>query len=231
MSFYKPPILLYHRVAKEGDPTMTVSPTAFRRQVEHVARQKERVIPLDRWVEGILGEGDAVHQPLMITFDDGHLETFTEAFPVLHRHHLSATLFMVTDWIGRDGFLTWGQLQVLADAGWTIGSHTKSHPYLPELSVSKWEEEIRGSKEILEEGLKCPVTLFSYPIGGFTEEMIPYVERAGYRAACTTNRGPSRSLDRYRLTRIKMTESSHPFVLWAKTSGYYEHFKRPKPSH
>ena len=229
MFSYKAPILLYHHVAKEGNPTMTISPRAFRRQIGQLAEEK-RVASLEEWVEAD-GEDRRGRRPVMVTFDDGGADVYTEAFPVLQRHHLPATLFMVTDWVERRGFLTWNQLREMTEAGWTIGSHTKSHPYLPDLSPSRWEEEIRGSKETLEEKLQRPVTLFSYPVGGYTEGVMACVKTAGYRAACTTNRGSPFSFNPYRLTRVKMTESCHPLVLWAKTSGYYEQFKRMKASH
>ena len=248
MFSYKAPILLYHHVAEEGNPTMTVSPRAFGRQIEQLAEEK-RVAPLEEWVEAdgedkrrawrpAFGEARPSRQrnwrtrrPVMITFDDGFLDVYTQAFPLLQRRRLPATLFMVTDWVGREGFVTWNHLREMAKAGWTIGSHTKSHEYLPDLSPSRWEEEIRGSKETLEDNLQRPVTLLSYPVGGYTQEIIARVRGAGYRAACTTNRGSSFAFHPYRLTRIKMTESSHRLVVWAKTSGYYEYFKRGKRSH
>jgi len=229
--FYKAPILLYHHVAKRTDPTVTVSPGAFERQIVRLVQGGERVVPFERWVGAFRGEGGIPRRPVIITFDDGYLDTYTEAFPVLRRHRIPATLFIATDWVGRTGYLNWDHLREMAQEGWTIGSHTRSHAYLPDLSRLKWEGEIRGSKEILEEKLQRAVTLFSYPVGGFTEESMAYVQKAGYRAACTTNRGSFLSFHPYRLTRIKMTEATHPLVLWAKTSGYYERFKRAKPSH
>ena len=227
---YKAPILLYHRVAEQGDPAITVSPRAFRRQAEQLV-QTERVVSLGKWLETEGEDGQRIRRPVMVTFDDGDANIYTEAFPILQRYHLPATLFMVTDWAERPGFVTWSHLREMAKAGWTIGSHTKSHQYLPDLPPSRWEEEIRGSKETLEDKLQRPVTLFSYPVGGYTEEIIACVKSAGYQAACTTNRGSPLSFNPYRLTRIKMTESCHRLVLWVKTSGYYEHFKRTKASH
>jgi len=231
MLFYKPPILCYHHVAEEGDPVATVSPAAFRRQIERLA-EEGRVVSLEEWVRAMeKKEKGGPSRPLMLTFDDGYLDTYTEAFPVLQRHRLPATLFMVTDWVEKPGFVTWRQLREMARSGWTIGSHTKSHPYLPDLSRGRWEEELGGSKKILEDKLQSPVALLSYPVGGYTDEIIEAVRGAGYRAACTTNRAGSRLFHPYRLSRIKMTEASHPLVVWAKTSGYYEHYKRTKASH
>jgi len=209
---------------------MTVSPEAFRRQMEQVAGG-ERAVSLKGWVEALREKRRSLGRPVMVTFDDGYLNTYTEAFPVLRRLRMPATLFVATDWVGRRGSLQWEHLREMASQGWTIGSHTKSHAYLPELSPSKREEEIAESKQILEDRLQRPVTLFSYPVGGYTEEIMDAVQRAGYHAACTTNRGNPLLFHLYRLTRIKMTEVSHPWVVWAKTSGYYEHFKRGKPSH
>ena len=231
MVIYKVPILLYHHVAKSGDPAMTVSPDAFRRQIEQLVRPQRRVVSLESWIKTAREIDRHSRRPVVITFDDGSLDTYTEAFPILQRYQIPATLFMVTDWVGQSGFVNWDQLREMTAEGWTIGSHTKSHTYLPELPPSRWEAVVRGSKETLEDKLQRPVTFFSYPIGGYTEELMSCVQKTRYRAPCTPHRGNSFSFHPFRLSRIKMTEVSHPFVLWVKTSGYYEHFKRKKPSH
>jgi len=64
------------------------------------------------------------------------------------------------------------------------------------------------------------VELISYPIGGFSKEILNDVEEAGYLCACATNRGFSRQLDRFALRRIKITNRDLDFRLWAKLSGF-----------
>ena len=116
----------------------------------------------------------------------------------------------------------------MARGGIAIGSHTMHHQYLPLVSENRLAEEIVDSKRLIEERIGQPVHYFSYPVGGFTPLVQVTVRRAGYRAACTTNRAWSRrEIDPFALRRIKVTErDSHRVIFWAKLSGYYDLFRR-----
>ena len=86
------------------------------------------------------------------------------------------------------------------------------------------------SKRVIEERIGRPVTLFSYPVGGFTPRVQSAVAQAGYLAACTTNRASTHpGIDPYALRRIKITErDGNVMLFWAKVSGYYDLFRRLK---
>lgn len=90
-------------------------------------------------------------------------------------------------------------------------------------------DEIGGCKKVIEEHIGTPIGYFSYPKGGFTEEVKMLVKKAGYKAACTTNRGLD-VLNRnvYELKRISVRNRDASFSLWAKLSGYYNLFRRRK---
>ena len=228
---YHLPILGYHRVgAWKGDHVPTVSPEAFERQLKFLARRRYQVLNLDA-VVGMLDRGQPLtHHSAVLTFDDGYEETHRIAWPLLKRFRFSATVFVTPNEVGLPGFADWKQLQEMAQDQMTIGSHTMNHQYLPLAREDRLAEEIVESKRLIEARIHQPVHYFSYPVGGFTPLVQVTVRRAGYHAACTTNRAWSRrDIDPFALRRIKVTERDrHPLLFWAKVSGYYDLFRRLK---
>ena len=166
----------------------------------------------------------------MSSFDDGYENNYTYAFNILKKHEFPATIFVVTDLVGTPGFLTWDEINEMTQHGIFIGSHTRTHPYLPDLSYEQQRKEILESRQILKEKLDQPINFFCYPTGGFNEQIKRLVKEAGYLGATTTNRGYDRlNRDVYELKRIRLkTDDVSSFVLWAKFSGYYNLFRRDK---
>ena len=92
-------------------------------------------------------------------------------------------------------------------------------------------DEIAGAKKVIEENIDMPVEYFSYPYGAFNWKVKAMVKKAGYKGACTTNVGPGRfNEDAYALKRIRVknSDTNKPFSFWAKLSGYYNLFRRPR---
>lgn len=208
---------------------MDTTPKAFEAHLDFLRRFRYRVIPAPQLVQV---KNALPKRSIVLTFDDGYENFYTEAFPRLARYGFTATVFVVTDRIGQKGYLSWEQLYHLHQSGMTIGSHTCTHPHLPDIERSQLEREIRQSRQILEKELKAPVTLFSYPFGGFTREAVALVRQSGYQAAFTTNRGfVADNQDIFTLRRIRMSPRTHPLHLWAKCSGYYNLFRKPRPPH
>lgn len=223
------PILTYHRVGEpKGDHVPTVSPETFEWQLRFLARHRFRVLELGDVVDAA-AQGRALdRRTLAITFDDGYEETFSVAAPFLQRFGFHATIFVAPREIGAPGFMTWEQVRTLAQDGVRVGSHTMSHTYLPLAPRETLAYELAESKRVLEEHLGQSVLWLSYPIGGFTPAIQRLTREAGYRAACTTNRGVSKTTqDLFALRRIKMTERDRSALLmWVKLSGYYDLFRR-----
>ena len=231
---YHIPILGYHRVGPlKGDHVPTVSPQAFERQLAFLSHHHYQVLTLEQVVER-LDQGQPIpRHSTVITFDDGYEETHTIAWPLLKRFSMVATVFVTPGEIGVPGFVTWQQVTEMARDGITIGSHTMHHSYLPLVSEDRLPEELIDSKRVIEEQIGQRVEFISYPVGGYTSQVQAIVKQAGYRAACTTNRGCSLSMiDRYALRRIKVTErDANPLLFWAKLSGYYDSFRQLNEPH
>ncbi len=209
---------------------MDMTPEVFEAHLNFLNRFRYSVVSAAR-LSAPTAIGQHPH-PIVLTFDDGCDNFYTEAFPRLSRYGYTATVFVVTDWIGKKGYLNWPQLNELHSAGITIGSHSCSHPHLPDLDPVQMKIEIARSKETLEQKLGMAVALFCYPFGGFSAQAVEFVRAAGYKTAFTTNRSLGRDdQDLFSLRRIRMSNTVHPIRLWAKCSGYYDLFRKPRPSH
>ena len=226
---YYPPILGYHRVGRfQGDHVPTISVETFEHQLTFLARSRYRVVGLEEIVSCLSRRQSIPRRSVVITFDDGYEETHEVAWPLLKRFGFPATVFVAPAEVGWPGFATWEQVAAMARDGLVIGCHTMHHTYLPLLGADRLPEELVESKRVIEERIGRPVTLLSYPVGGFTLQVQSAVQQAGYLAACTTNRASWHpGIDPYALRRIKVTErDSNPILFWAKVSGYYDLFRR-----
>ena len=218
---YEAPVLMYHHVGSGSDSTFVTS-ESFERQMEFLKVHHYRVIGLAQLIHEIREGKSIPGKTVCITFDDGNLDNFRDAFPVLKKMGFPATIFMITANIGRSEWLSEEDLRILDESGIAIGSHTVHHAFLPKLYAEEIQAELTGSKIALETALGHEVTLLSYPAGGLTPAIKDWVREAGYEGAVTTNYGREKH-DIYSLHRIKVGESSgNLFNFWLKVSGYYQ---------
>lgn len=129
-----------------------------------------------------------------VCFDDGYEDTVTNAFPILSEFSFTANLFVITGLLGK--FNSWDftlfgkfkhlsreQVKVLSDAGWNIGSHTKSHLALTTLSPALLRAELHDSKKFLEDLLGKAVKSISFPFGNFNARVLDACKEAGFEEA------------------------------------------------
>lgn len=224
---YLTPILMYHHIDNRSQEwKLSVSPESFARQMEFLKAHRYRVMPLSEYIE-LLKTGKKIpKKSVVITFDDGYDDNFTNAFPVLKKMGFPATIFVQVDGIDREGYMASEDLLILMENGIEIGSNTTHHSWLPDLKGAELEQEIAGSKAFLERKFDDPVTLFAYPGGGFTREARQRVVEAGYEGAVVTHPGPGYpNRDPFALKRIRIARSAdHLLVFWLKVSGFYTYF-------
>ena len=229
---YVVPVLMYHHIDEKGKTsTLSVSPENFRRQMRFLSSHNYNVISLAEFVQAIRNQTILPRNTVVITFDDGYDDNYYLAYPVLKKYTLPATVFVIVDAIGKEGYLNYKQIKEMASWGIIdIGSHSLSGGYLPGLSTRELEREIGISKVILQAQLNKGIDYFCYPIGGFTPQMQEILKNFGYKGACTTNRGKSQTYlnnDLFALKRIKIKDGfPNLFVFRVKLSGYYNFFRR-----
>ena len=232
---YVVPILMYHHV---GTPSgkwrlNSVSEKSFERQMAFMKRHGFQIISFDDLVEGIKKGHQFTRNTVVLQFDDGYEDNYKYAFPILKKYGFPATVFLVSDRIGTPDFLTWDQVKEMEKYNFVAGAHTRHHAYLPRLSLIQAQDEIAGSKKVIEDHLGHSIHYFCYPSGGFTEDVKRLVKEAGYKAAVTTNRGKDKfNVDLYELKRVHMNNADGRYsglILWFKLSGYYNLFRHSKP--
>ena len=228
---YMLPIVMYHSILPSvpADSPLVVSAKTFERQMSFLKNNKYAVLSLDQAAAQIAQRKKAIGRVVVLTFDDGYVDNYLYAFPILKKYGLQATIFLIVGEIGKPGKLDMDQILEMQDSGLiTFGSHSMSHPFLDSIkSAPELVKEISSSKKVLEGLLGKPVAAFAYPLGRLNKDVRQRVIDAGYRIAVTTNPGKSiHNNDIFVFKRLRISENAgNLFVFWFETSGYYNIFR------
>lgn len=207
---YKVPVFMYHGVtdAVWGSAELFVSPSVLEEQLKYLVENGYDPI----WFED-LREVDKYDKPVILTFDDGYLDNYTELFPLLQKHNVKATIFVITGWLGGEKYLTPEQVTEMSQSGLvSIQSHTWSHKDMDTLPAEAQREQMSQSKlDILRLTGKEP-TVLCYPRGlasNTTLELLPEYYSFGVKmngSVYYTGNDP-RIVTRYYVTRGTSVES------------------------
>lgn len=197
------PILMYHHI-DDKPGWLYVDPSTFVSQMDYLVGKGYNTVTLPE-VTSYLASGQIPGKPVVITFDDGYRDVFNNAYPILRQRNLKATVFLITQLMEGDQYLTWEQARELAGNPLiTIGDHSLSHRSLASLSEEQIKDEIVSSKNILESQLGIKVNVFSFPYGGYNQTVGKYLTEAGFVAAVTSQSGYSCAKLPYGLRRIRI---------------------------
>lgn len=225
---YFPPILMYHNITgHDTSSKLSVSPDSFERQIRFIARHYNSVTVL-QLAEMVKSKSRLPKATIAVTFDDGYENNYTNAFPILKKYNVKATIFLIVDKIARPGYLNLAQIKEMNESGLIdFGSHTISHANLTEIQDNDAWQEIYYSKTKLENMLGWEIKVFSYPGGGFNHKIKEMVKKAGYICAVATAPGEKFPNDNiYSLKRVRVSRSSdNLWVFWLYSSGYYTWIK------
>lgn len=233
----------YHSISKYRNKRKnfyyTLSPELFQTHMKYLYDHDFNVINLSKWYR--LKTNGSLNRSIVLTFDDGYADSFHYAYPILKKYGFSATFFLICNFIGSQTTFPWlhepkflanenlplssEQIIQMDKDGMDFGSHTLSHTDLTQISSKKAQEEIRGSKEYLEDLLGHDIISFSYPYGSwsnFNASTTELLKNAGYKLAVTSLYG-SNSLhtDCYALKRIPVYADDDLKKFNLKCHGYY----------
>lgn len=245
------PILMYHSISDEnkldGYNTAyyqtTTSPNIFNAHMKFLHENNYQVIGLRDLLPLFDLKKKIGEKYIIITFDDGLRDFYSDAFPALHKYGFTATVFLPTGFIG-DGeirkfkgqeCLKWGEVYEMHKKGITFGSHTVTHPELRYLSKKEIEYELRSSKEIIEDRIGSTVESFSYPFAfpeedrEFTIKLRGILEGCGYKNGVSTRIGTANDVeDKYFLKRIPVNSYDDIPLFKAKLEGGYNWLYKPQ---
>lgn len=218
------PILMYHRVqvVQAGSTDLqlrdlSVPPAVFREHVRLLRQLGVETVGLDDVLDYLFGRRPPPRRAVVLTFDDGYEDTYSQAFPVLRAEGMKATIFVVTDLVNQPGYVTWDQLRELAAGGWLVESHSASHVDLREQPPAELRRQLVESRSRIEREIGRRVDFLSYPSGRYDQRVVDAAGLAGYRAAVTVENGSRLTLRQlFWLPRVRIHGTDDPATLKAR---------------
>jgi peptidoglycan/xylan/chitin deacetylase (PgdA/CDA1 family) len=207
------PILMYHYVSTppEGSNAirqdLSVPPHRFEEHLFYLHEAGYTSISLDDLCQSLQTGQALPEKPIVITFDDGYRDIYTQAFPLLRKYGFTATVFLITDVIDQrhPEYLTWDQVTEMDTAGMRMEAHSRTHPDLRGRSTEYLIGQLAGAKEAIEAHTQRPVRFFCYPAGKYDEQVIQVLRSAHYWGAVTTNFGAEHHAERmFEMPRIRV---------------------------
>ena len=190
---------------------LSVEPEAFRSQMAFLAENGYSTISLYDLSLAITNNKPLPEKPVILTFDDGYVDNYEIAYPILKEFGHHATFFIVTEFIdkGREGYVTWEMVQEMAVAGFDIEPHSRTHPDLTNRERDYLIWEILGPLETLTYHIGYTPRYFSYPSGRYDDAVLEMVEELGFWGAVTTYSGKEHSFtDRYTWPRMRIRNNT-----------------------
>lgn len=234
----------YHRFVKKIHSAWTeILPEDFEKQMEELKTRGIPVIPLQDMLAWKRGEKNIPPRAAVITFDDGWKSQYDVAWPILKKYNYPFTMFIYTEGVRGGKFgggeaITWEQLAEMRDAGVDIQAHSATHqdlkkPYdkvrkkqLNPEEYQQWlDEEIGGSKQLLEQRLGIRVNCFAVPFGNWNPQVKETSMRNGYEAMFTvygqpiTFRTSNDSIGRYLIEANKPKVFTDAIAMIATSGG------------
>ncbi|SHM27401.1 polysaccharide deacetylase family protein [Hymenobacter psychrotolerans] len=243
------PVLMYHKIPDEPLQTRHRIFVTKDRFAEHLRFfQQQRFTPITfldylAFANGDKNLTDFPARPLILTFDDGYLDNYTNLLPLMQQYGFRGVLYLLGNPAIRHNYwdtdhdpaeprseiMDEEQKRAFVAAGWEIGAHTMSHARLPELPLPDAAREIQESKVALEQALGTQIVSFAYPYGALTEANKQQVREAGFAFGVATDTGGLRiEDDRFQVFRVNMFPEETPATLRKKTSSWYRQYYRWK---
>lgn len=214
------PILFYHKIDYPPPDALLrgayTPPPRFARQMAFLKKQGTVFYTAAELINYLGEHGSFPPNGLAVTFDDGWRDNYENAFPILQRYGIKATIFLVSSCVGEvstkavaegegaRAHLTRAQILEMSKHGIEFGSHSVNHRLLHQLSLPEVKFEVEESQRQIEDLLGKPCQTFAYPAGFLTEEVQRIVAQAGYLTAFSTSYGPTDALDLYALNRVEI---------------------------
>lgn len=200
------PILMYHSISSGNSVNnLLVPPEQFEEQIQWLKENGFTPLFMDEVIESFK-TGKVPKRPVAITFDDGYVDNYTDAYRILKKYNMKGTFFVIGDCIGQANiYLTMDMLKEMKENGMAIESHTLNHLVLKGLSKEEKIKSIKGGQEFLKKHLGIESKYLCYPVGRYDEETIEVAKELGIEAAVTTTKGFA-NVDNglYSLKRVRM---------------------------
>ena len=204
------PVLEYHTITdtpEEDSERYNVTPAEFNSQLDYLKENGYNTITMRDFIEAKNGRFTMPDNPIILTFDDGYEDNYTNMLPILEAHNMKAVVYVIANNIGKPEYLTFEELRDMQNRGIEIGCHTANHRPLTELNREELMHEISDSKIYLEWNGINYIISFSYPNGLYNDESINIIKEQNYFTAVTGEAGLNNfETDQYLMHRVNIPE-------------------------
>lgn len=207
------PILMYHYVseppedADEYRTDLSVPPQQFREQLQYLKDNGFTTIDLYDLSLAVTARKALPEKPVILTFDDGYLDNYQNAFPLLREFGFTGTFFIVTEFVDNQApaYMSWPMIEEMAAAGMRMENHSKTHADMTTQSPDGLIWQIRGAQETLTAHLGYTPRFFCYPGGRYDEDTIAMLQELDIWGAVTTAGGKWHGFDdRFEWSRLRL---------------------------
>lgn len=208
------PIIMYHYISTPPEGAdryrvnLSLEPDDFREQMRYLAENGYTAIDLYDLSLAITNKAELPPKPVILTFDDGYLDAYENAYPILEEFGFKATFFIITDYVdgGNPNHMNWAMIEEMSAAGHRMESHTKTHPDLSTLSWDGQIFQILGSQQTLAAHIGYTPRFLCYPSGRYDDETIEVLKQLDFWGALTTQGGKWHGFEeRYEWQRLRIS--------------------------
>ncbi len=216
------PILMYHYISEPPPDAdvyrldLSVPPALFRDHLAYLAAHGFAPVTLDALYAALQAGAPLPPRPVILTFDDGYADNYTQAYPLLREFGFVGTFFVMTSGpdLNNPNYLTWAQIAEMAASGMHMESHTRDHPNLRGRDFDFLIYQLLGAQESLAAHTGRTPRMFAYPAGEYDEALLAVLRALGVEEAVTTQHGALHTTDAaLELPRLRVRGTTSVFEL------------------
>lgn len=183
------PVLYYHSIDPSEANELILAPERLREQLQYIKNAGYTTLTIQEVYDHLANNSPIPEKSILITFDDGYMDNYVNAFPILKELDIKATIFLMTVGVDEGYYMSSDSIKEMSDYGIDIQGHTITHPHLSELPYEEQLKEVKESREFISNITGKDVFAFAYPYGDFNDDTLKAVQEAGYSMAFTIKNG------------------------------------------
>ncbi|OUW63208.1 MAG: polysaccharide deacetylase [Pelagibacteraceae bacterium TMED201] len=168
--------IMYHRFNENKYPSTNIQMEVFYEHIKLIKDSNYQFLELNNFIENF--DKAKKQKKILITIDDGFISFYENAWPFLKKNKIPFILFVSTEPIGKNGYMTWDQIKEIEKENFAaIGHHSHSHEYLIDKSNSEFISDIEKANKLFLKNIGYVPKIFSYPFGEYSEFMRDYISK------------------------------------------------------
>ena len=201
-------VFMYHKFGVSKYPSTSVTIDQLNSHIEELTKEKYTIKSLDFIIDTIINDGDLPANTIGISVDDADKSFLEVGWPLFKENNIPVTLFVTTGTISNnEKYINWDQIRKLKEEGVVIGAHSHTHAHMPDISIEEVRDEIETSNRIFLKELGEIPTLFAFPYGETTDEIIELVKEFKFKVAFGQHSGIiNETSNMYYLPRFSLNE-------------------------